>query len=73
MDECGGEDSRDSLARAGCIPYGVFAVPTLVLLDAQGRELVEQTVGYDLSKDDYRLNLDQAIDSARQALVKGRM
>ncbi len=52
--------SADELARR----KGVGMVPTLYLLDGEGRELVPRIVGY-TSPDFYPAYLDQAIDVAR--------
>lgn len=48
----------------------VYVVPTLFLLDAEGRELVPKMVGY-TSPDFYPAYLDQAIDVARELLRQG--
>ncbi len=53
----------DELAQA----YRVDVVPTLYLLDAEGRSLVPKMVGY-TSPDFYPAYLDQAIDVARELL-----
>jgi len=58
--------SADELARR----YGVGMVPTLYLLDGDGRELVPRIVGY-TSPDFYPAYLDQAIEVARELLRQG--
>ena len=49
---------------------GVGVVPTLYLLDGDGRELVPKMVGY-TSPDFYPAYLDQAIDVAHELLLQG--
>jgi len=58
--------STDELARR----KGVGMVPTLYLLDGDGRQLVPKIVGY-TSPDFYPAYLDQAIDVARELLRRG--
>ncbi len=47
--------------------YGVFATPTLILVDAQGRLLHDPIVGFNGSED-YRSLLEEALQSALAAL-----
>ena len=63
----GREISADELARR----KGVGMVPTLYLLDGNGRELVPKIVGY-TSPDFYPAYLDQAIDVARARLRQSK-
>ncbi len=63
----GREISADELARR----KGVDMVPTLYLLDGDGRELVPRIVGY-TSPDFYPAYLDQAIDVARVRLRQSK-
>ncbi len=62
----GREISADELVRR----KRVGMVPTLYLLDGEGRELVPRIVGY-TSPDFYPAYLDQAIDVARVLLRQG--
>jgi len=62
----GREVSANELARR----KKVAMVPTLYLLDGDGRELVPKMVGY-TSPDFYPAYLDQAIDVARELLRQG--
>ncbi len=62
----GREISADELARRNKVDM----VPTLYLLDGDGRELVPKIVGY-TSPDFYPAYLDQAIDVARVLLRQG--
>ncbi len=50
--------------------YGVFATPTVVLMDASGKVLASPLAGYSDAVD-YAQRLDQAIATARRALRPG--
>ncbi len=47
--------------------YTIFATPTVVILDSQGKQLAAPIVGYN-SKDEYLILLNNAIDSSRTAM-----
>ncbi len=65
-------DGEKVRARRFVSRYHVFATPTVVILDAQGRELTDPIVGFN-DPDDYRTHLEAALRASRTLLAGPRL